>query len=71
MYELPPLMLTWYSSADPVEPPVPAAPVTDPKLYPAHIVLPFAGVAELSAGDTVTVPTVHVLIVLHVDAEQP
>ena len=43
-------MLYWYSSAAPVDPPDPDAPVTVPVLKPAQIVLPLAGLAELNAG---------------------
>ena len=64
-------MLYWYSSAAPLEPPDPAAPVTVPVLKPAQIVLPFAGVAELNAGSVGVDPTVQVEMVLHAEAEQP
>ncbi|MCX6934495.1 MAG: hypothetical protein NTZ29_17705, partial [Verrucomicrobia bacterium] len=68
---LPPLMLYWYSSAAPVGPPDPAAPVTIPVLNPAQMVLPLAGEATPSVGATGVDPTVHVLIVLHAVLEQP
>ena len=71
LYELPPLMLTWYSSAAPVEPPEPAAPVTVPVLKPTHIVLPSAGDATLRVGAVGVEATVQLLIVLHDELEQP
>ena len=64
-------MLKRYSSAAPVEPPDPAAPVTVPVLKPAQIVLPLAGLAELNAGAVGVVATVQVEMVLHTEAEQP
>jgi len=68
---VPPSMLKRYSSAAPVEPPDPAAPVTVPVLKPAQIVLPLAGVAELNAGAVGVEATVQVERVLHAEAEQP
>ena len=68
---VPPSMLKRYSSAAPVEPPVPAAPVTAPVLKPAQIVLPLAGVAELNVGAVGVEATVQVEMVLHAEAEQP
>jgi hypothetical protein len=59
-------MLNWYSLAAPADPPDPPVPVTVPVLYPAHIVVPFAGVAVPNVGDTGNDPTVQVLMVLHV-----
>ena len=64
-------MLYWYSSAAPVDPPDPAAPVTVPVLKPAQIVLPLAGLAELNAGAVGVDATVQVLIVLHDEFKQP
>jgi len=71
LYVLPPSMLKRYSSAAPLEPPDPAAPVTVPVLKPAQIVLPLAGVAELNAGAVGVEATVQVEMVLHAEAEQP
>ena len=56
-------MLYWYSSAAPVEPPDPAVPVTVPSLYPAQMVLPLAGVAELNAGAVGVEATAQVTMV--------
>ena len=64
-------MLYWYSSAAPVEPPVPAAPVTVPVLKPAQMVLPSTGDATLNAGAVGVDATVQVEMVLHAEAEQP
>ena len=64
-------MLYWYSSAAPVDPPEPPAPVTVPVLKPAQIVLPLAGLAELKAGAVGVDATVQVLMVLHDELEQP
>ena len=71
LYVLPPSMLKRYSSADPVEPPDPAAPVTVPVLKPAQIVLPLAGLAELNAGAVGVEATVQVHMVLQDEFEQP
>ena len=71
LYELPSLMLYRYSSAAPVEPPEPAAPVTVPVLKSAHIVLPLAGDAELNVGAVGVEATVQLLIVPHDEFEQP
>ena len=68
---LPLSILYWYSSAAPVEPPDPAAPVTAPVLKPAQIVLPLAGVAELNAGAVGVDATVQVEMVLQEEFEQP
>ena len=57
-------MLYWYSSAAPVDPPDPAAPVTVPVLKPAQIVLPLAGLAELKAGAVGVVATGQVTMVV-------
>jgi hypothetical protein len=59
-------MLNLYSSEAPEEPPEPAAPVTDPELYPAQIVLPLFGDADERVGavgceETVIVPLAVVL----------
>ena len=64
-------MLYWYSSAAPVDPPEPAAPVTVPVLKPAQILLPLAGLAELKAGAVGVDATGQVLIVLHAEALHP
>ena len=64
-------MLYWYSSTAPVEPPVPAAPVTVPVLKPAQIMLPLSGLAALNAGAVGVEATVQVEMVLHAEAEQP
>ena len=64
-------MLYWYSSAAPVEPPVPAAPVTTPVLKPAQMVLPLTGVAELNAGDVGVEATVQVTMVVGPVGLQP
>ena len=58
-------MLNWYSLAAPVDPPEPPVAVTVPVLYPAHIVVPFAGVAVPNVGATGVVPNVQVLMVFH------
>ena len=60
---LPPLILTWNSSAAPPEPPVPALAVTVPVLKPAQIVPPVAGFAILSVGATGLAATGHDTIV--------
>ena len=59
-------MLTWYSSAAPVEPPDPAAPVTVPVLKPSHIVLPSAGLAADNVGAVGCEATVQLATVFHV-----
>ena len=64
-------MLSRYSSAAPVEPPEPAAPVTVPVLKPAQIVLPLAGDAELNVGAVGVEATVQLLIVPHAEFKQP
>ena len=64
-------MLYWYSSAAPVEPPDPAAPVTVPVLKPAQIVLPSTGDATLNAGDIGVEATVQVEMLLQSELEQP
>ena len=64
-------MLYWYSSAAPVEPPVPAAPVTVPVLKPAQIMLPLSGLAALNAGAVGVDATVQVEMVLQEEFEQP
>jgi hypothetical protein len=56
-------MLTWYSLAAPADPPDPPAPVTVPVLNPAHIVVPFTGVAMPNVGATGNAATGHVTIV--------
>jgi hypothetical protein len=71
VYELPPLILTWYSLAAPVDPPEPPAPVTVPVLNPAHIVVPLAGEAALNVGATGVEPNAHVHIVLHAVVVHP
>jgi hypothetical protein len=56
---------------DPVEPPEPPVPVTVPVLNPAQIVVPSAGVAELSVGALGVEPIVQVQIVVHAEFEHP
>ena len=70
LYELPPLILYWYSLAAPVEPPEPPVPVTVPVLNPAQMVLSSAGDAELSVGAVGVDAIVQVQIVLHDEFEQ-
>jgi len=64
-------MLYWYSSAAPVEPPDPAAPVTVPVLKPVHIMLPLSGLAVLNAGAVGVEAMVQVEMVLQSELEQP
>ena len=71
LYVLPPSILNWYSSAAPVEPPEPAAPVTVPVLKPEQIIVPVAGDAALNAGAAGVDAIVQVLIVFHEEFEQP
>ena len=56
--------------AAPVEPPEPPVPVTVPELYPAQMVLPSAGDAELSVGAVGLDAIVHVQMLLHDEFEQ-
>ena len=68
---VPPSMLKRYSSAAPLEPPDPAAPVTVPVLKPVHIMLPLSGLAALNAGAVGVEATVQVVMVLQEEFEQP
>ena len=68
---VPPSMLKRYSSAAPVEPPVPAAPVIVPVLKPAQMVLPLTGVAELNAGAVGVEATGQVTMVVGPVAAHP